>query len=88
MYFSFYPHFKKISINVQKGFILFLLTLSFSCSGHEKSEQARLREQNAKGEYVYRNHDEKQYPLKTPTHRERDPYPWEEEVETNTKNKS
>jgi len=80
MYLCFYPYFKKISINVQKGFILFFLMLSFSCSGHEKSERDRLREQNAKGEYVYRNHDEKQYPLNPPIHREREPYPWETEI--------
>ncbi|MBP7073822.1 MAG: hypothetical protein KBA81_00355 [Rhabdochlamydiaceae bacterium] len=80
MLFIFYPHFKKISINVQKVFLLFLC---FGCSGHEKSEQERLREQNAKGEYVYRNHDERQYPLKTPTHRDPEPYPWE--IETASK---
>jgi hypothetical protein len=79
MGFCFYLHIKKISINLQKGFLLFVLFITFGCSGHEKSEQDRLREQNAKGEYVYRHHDESQYPLKTPTHRERDPYPWEAE---------
>ncbi len=71
--FYFYPHFKKISI------IVLLLLLS-GCSGHEKSGEQRLRDQNAKGEYVYRNHDERQYPLNTPSHREREPYPWENEV--------
>lgn len=105
---SFYPHFKKISINVQKGFIPFaknkdifqpresrrhiedrkrlcihlilaLAFVTFGCTGHEKSGQDRLREQNARGEYVYRNHDEKQYPPTAPTPRERAPYPWEVE---------
>ena len=65
---------------MQKSFILFFLLTFFGCSGHEKSEQDRLREQNAKGEYVYRNHDEKHYPLKTPAHRDREPYPWEKET--------
>ena len=79
MCLSFYPHFKKKYINVQKSFILFFLISAFGCSGHEKSEQDRLREQNAKGEYVYRNHNEKQYPIKPPTPRDREPYPWESE---------
>jgi hypothetical protein len=74
MILSFYPHFKKIYINLQT--VLLLATVC-GCSGHEQSEQDRLREQNAKGEYVYRNHDERQYPLQTPPHRDREPYPWE-----------
>lgn len=63
---------------MQIGFLV--LTALFGCSGHEKSEQGRLRQQNAKGEYVYRNADERQYPIKTPHHQEREPYPWEKEV--------
>ncbi|MGH2637853.1 MAG: hypothetical protein ACRDF4_00975 [Rhabdochlamydiaceae bacterium] len=80
MYLCFYPHFKKKYINVQKGFILICLSAVFGCSGHEKSEQDRLRVQNAKGEYIYRHHDEKKYPLKTPTPQAHEPYPWEVET--------
>ena len=58
---------------MQNGFFLFLL----GCSGLEKSEQEKLRELNAKGEYVYRHHDEAQFPIQQPRHRDREPYPWE-----------
>ena len=56
------PHSKKIFIILQTG-ILFFLT---GCSGLEKSEQDKLRDSNAKGEYVYRNHDEVALPLSQP----------------------
>ena len=71
---SFNPHFKKIFIILQKGILLIALQ---SCSGHEKSEKERLRDQNAKGEYIYRYHHEAQYPEVSSQHREREPYPWE-----------
>jgi hypothetical protein len=77
-----YLHFKKISINLQKGFILTLLLSG--CSGSEKSEEERLREQNAKGEYIYRNHNEHDYELKASRHRAREPFPWEESVADNS----
>jgi hypothetical protein len=67
------PHSKKIFIILQTG-ILFFLT---GCSGLEKSEQDKLRDSNAKGEYVYRNHDEVAYPVPAPRPREREAYPWE-----------
>ncbi len=47
------------------------------CSGMEHSEQEKLRRQNAKGEFVHRNHDEYRYILATPGHRQREKYPWE-----------
>jgi gluconate kinase len=65
--------FKEIFIILQKGFLFFLV----SCSGLEKSEQEKLRQQNAKGEYVYRHHDELLFPVAPPRHREREAYPWE-----------
>lgn len=43
----------------------------------EQSEQKKLRRQNAKGEFIYRNHDEYRYQIDTPKHRIRKPYPWE-----------
>jgi len=67
------PHSKKIFIILQTG-ILFFLT---GCTGLEKSEQDKLRDSNAKGEYVYRNHDEVAYPVPAPRHRDREAYPWE-----------
>lgn len=72
---------KKIFIILQTG-IVFLLA---GCSGLEKSEQEKLRDSNAKGEYVYRNHDEVAYPVPTPRHREREAYPWETVRETSEK---
>ncbi len=54
-----------------------LLLLS-GCSGLEQSEQEKLRLANAKGEFIYRNHDELHYTIETPPHRTRDRYPWEQ----------
>lgn len=48
------------------------------CSGLEQSEQEQLRRLNAKGEYIYRHHDEILYPLVVPRHQVRERYPWEE----------
>ena len=70
------PHSKKIFIILQTGILFFLM----GCSGLEKSEQDKLRENNAKGEYVYRNHNEVTYPVVPPRLREREAYPWETEA--------
>ena len=69
-------HFKKMFIILQTGFLFFLL----GCTGLEKSEQEKLRDSNAKGEYIYRNHDEVAYPVPAPRPREREAYPWEAEA--------
>ena len=66
-------HFKKIFIILQIGFLFSLL----GCTGLEKSEQEKLRDLNAKGEYIYRNHDEVAYHVQPPRPREREAYPWE-----------
>jgi gluconate kinase len=66
-------HCKKIFIILQRGFLFFLM----GCSGLEQSEQDKLREQNAKGEYIYRHDDEIVYPIIPPRHREAEPYPWD-----------
>lgn len=56
----------------------FLIPLLMAgCSGLEQSEHERIRRANAKGEYIYRNHDEFLYPIQTPRHRVRELYPWE-----------
>lgn len=47
------------------------------CSGMEKSEQDKIREQNAKGEYIYRHRDEVLYKAEAPKPQAREPYPWE-----------
>ena len=58
---------------------VFLLLLLFSsCSGLEKTEKERIREQNAKGEYIYRKANEFFYQVEAPKPRVREPYPWEE----------
>jgi len=59
--------------------ILQTLSLLSGCSGMEKSEQEKIREQNAKGEYIYRHHDEMLYQVEAPKHQTREPYPWEQE---------
>ncbi len=71
-------HSKKIFIILQLGFLFSLQ----GCSGLEKSEQDKLREKNAKGEYVYRNHDEVSYPVPSPRPRSREAYPWEAKGES------
>lgn len=71
-------HSKKFFIILQLGFLFSLQ----GCSGLEKSEQDKLREKNAKGEYVYRNHNEVSYPVPTPRHRDREAYPWEASEES------
>src|SRR3990167_10951268 len=53
-----------------------LLTLCGG-SGMEKSEQEKLRRQNASGEFIRRNHDEYAYALKEPEQHIREKYPWE-----------
>jgi len=70
-----YPksQYKKNFIILQIGIFLPLL----GCSGQEKSQKDRLRQQNAKGEYIYRLHNEMEAEVGDPKHRERDPYPWE-----------
>jgi hypothetical protein len=54
-----------------------LLLLLCGCSGLEKSEEENLRRQHAKGEFIYRHHDEMRYAIQTPPHCIRDKYPWE-----------
>lgn len=70
--------FKKVfKINHKLFAIYGILGLFAACSGMKQSEQEKLRRQNAKGEFIYRNHDEYHYVLKTPEHRIREKYPWE-----------
>jgi hypothetical protein len=79
-----FPIFNLVKSHIKKIFIMrqwrfFILLLLVGCSGLEKSEKEKLREKNAKGEYVYRHHDETLYTIPPPRHREREPYSWEEE---------
>lgn len=61
-----------------KASYFFLLVLT-ACSGLEQSEQERIRRMNAKGEYIYRAHDDRLYPeTPPPKQRHREKYPWEE----------
>jgi hypothetical protein len=68
------PHCKKIFIIVQT---LSLGIFLGGCSGLEKSEQEKIREQNAKGEYIYRHQGDHLYQAEAPRHQPREPYPWE-----------
>lgn len=57
--------------------VLSCALLLSGCSGMEKSEQEKLRQLNAKAEFIHRNHEDSKYPLTTPSHRVRNKYPWE-----------
>lgn len=62
----------------QKQIVIILLGIFLGgCSGLERSEQERLRQRNAKGEFIHRNHDDIRYPLADPVQKKRAPYPWE-----------
>ncbi|HEY5235564.1 MAG TPA: hypothetical protein VIJ14_05255 [Rhabdochlamydiaceae bacterium] len=62
-----------------KASYFFLLLVLAGCSGLEQSEQERIRRMNAKGEFIYREHDERLYPeTPPPKQRYREKYPWEE----------
>jgi hypothetical protein len=50
------------------------------CSGFERSELEKVRKQNCKGEYVYRNQSDVFSPIAPPEHLARSPYPWENEA--------
>lgn len=69
------PHSKKIFIILQT--LSLLGALLSGCSGMEKSEQEKIREQNAKGEYIYRHQADVLYKVEAPQHRPREAYPWE-----------
>lgn len=56
-------------------FLLFLFL--FGCSGMEHSEQERLKQLNARGEFIHRKSDEHQYEIETPVQHKRALYPWE-----------
>ncbi len=47
----------------------------------EQSEQERVKKRNLKVEPIVRRHDEKAFPLETPQHIVRAPYPWEQKYE-------
>lgn len=44
-----------------------------------------MRKQNAKGQYIQRFDEEKQFTLQAPKTRIREPYPWEVEEKKNSK---
>ncbi len=56
--------------------MVFFLGLT-GCSGLEQSEQEKIRAQNAKGEFVFRHANERQFAYAPPQIRERQKYPWE-----------
>lgn len=43
----------------------------------EQAEKEKIRRRNCKGEYIYRNQNDYFYPIATPVHQQREPYPWE-----------
>ncbi|MBS3905286.1 MAG: DUF882 domain-containing protein [Simkania sp.] len=61
-----------------KRSIFFILFLFCRCSGIQHSEQDKLRQQNAKGEFIYRRSNEIVYEIPPIEPRIRDLYPWEQ----------
>ena len=57
--------------------LFFLCSFFWGCSGLEQSEEEKLRQLNAKGEFIHRQHDDYHYQLASPEHYIRGPYPWE-----------
>lgn len=57
-------------------YFLWLIMLCIGCNSEQK-ESAHLRQQNLKGEYIYRHHNESFFQLDPPLLAEREPYPWE-----------
>lgn len=62
--------------------ILFLTIIAIltSCSGLERTEREKLKKQNCKAEYIYREDNDYQSPLALPAHTPRTLYPWESEA--------
>lgn len=60
--------------------VLYTFILLTSCSTLEQTEEKKIHKQNAKGEYILRNHDEYQFQVEAPKLRQREKYPWEEEA--------
>src|SRR5579872_221240 len=58
-------------------FYLLLLLFFSGCSGLEQSEKEKIRRLNAKGEMIYRTHEEHLYTVQPPTPKMREKYPWE-----------
>ncbi|MGR3912764.1 MAG: hypothetical protein QRY71_05620 [Candidatus Rhabdochlamydia sp.] len=70
-------HINKFFIILQKRNLFLLLPLLLSCSGLEESEKHRLKEQQAKGEYIYRYSHEEPPVIPDPLPKKKAPYPWE-----------
>ena len=60
--------------------VLYVFILLTGCSSLEQTEEKKICKQNAKGEYILRNHDEYQFQVEAPKVRQREKYPWEEEI--------
>jgi hypothetical protein len=68
----------KVFINIFLISSISMIFLSLcGCSGLEQSEQEKIRRQNAKGEFVYRRHNEYLFSIEPPKVRAREKYPWE-----------
>lgn len=64
---------------MQNTFLGFLVSLS-SCMGLEKAEKERIRQQNLKGEYIYRYENEVLFVIPPPKRKQKELYPWEKSV--------
>lgn len=66
---------KKISLIFS---FCFCFLLSNGCNRIEENENQKIREANAKGEYIHRKQGEFNYKLEEPKQKEREKYPWED----------
>ena len=57
--------------------LFFLSLVLFGCSGLEKSEQEKIRKNNARSEPILRVEGERFYEIRFPDRKDREPYPWE-----------
>jgi hypothetical protein len=60
-----------------RSFIIVLLFFFVGCSSPEEGEYNLLKDQNQKGEFIYRAKGAKNFSFKEPLHRLRAKYPWE-----------
>jgi len=58
--------------------LIFLSVFLAGCSGLEKSEISKIRNQNAHSQQIYRKSDQYFYPISEPKLVKREPYSWEE----------
>jgi hypothetical protein len=60
--------------------IFFLISILTACSGLDFQDSAKIRKENEKGEFIYRESDEFLHKVTAPKPRKREKYPWEDKI--------